>query len=203
MRARLSSPTSLKHLSYFATTSTPRTDTHISSKSFFVSTTLTTPTFLGLQTPQAESKPNYSTQKAILFHKDRKPSASNLATMPTCSHMGLGSIGLSHTGASPSWLTPRTSMRSWSEEEGGSSRLRPQEHTLCVFVFAVCPGLALSSMQIFDSQSCFLTCHQPKSKSPNNPRSLASRDTATPISRPVFMIFRSFNINPVIDVRPR
>ena len=26
---------------------------------------------------------------------------------------------------------------------------------------------------------------------------------ATPISRPVFMIFRSLNLNPVIDVRPR
>jgi hypothetical protein len=30
-----------------------------------------------------------------------------------------------------------------------------------------------------------------------------SRDTATPISRPVFMLFRSFNPNPVIDARPR
>jgi len=26
---------------------------------------------------------------------------------------------------------------------------------------------------------------------------------ATPISRPVFMIYLSFNLNPVIDVRPR
>jgi ABC-type thiamine transport system ATPase subunit len=36
-----------------------------------------------------------------------------------------------------------------------------------------------------------------------NPRSTTSRDTATPISRPVFMIFRSFNLNAVIDVRTR
>ena len=32
---------------------------------------------------------------------------------------------------------------------------------------------------------------------------LMSRDTATPISRPVYMISRSFNLNPVIDARPR
>ena len=30
-----------------------------------------------------------------------------------------------------------------------------------------------------------------------------SRDTATPISRPVYMLSRSFNLNPVIDARPR
>jgi hypothetical protein len=30
-----------------------------------------------------------------------------------------------------------------------------------------------------------------------------SRDTATPISRPVYMLFPSFNLNPVIDARPR
>ena len=30
-----------------------------------------------------------------------------------------------------------------------------------------------------------------------------SRDTATSISRPVYMIFRISNLNPVIDVRPR
>ena len=29
------------------------------------------------------------------------------------------------------------------------------------------------------------------------------RDTATPISRPVFMIFRSYNPNPVIGKRTR
>ena len=29
------------------------------------------------------------------------------------------------------------------------------------------------------------------------------RDTATPISRPVFMLSRIFNLNPVIDVRTR
>ena len=34
-------------------------------------------------------------------------------------------------------------------------------------------------------------------------RSTTSRDTATPISRPVYMISRSFNPNPVIDARPR
>ncbi len=33
--------------------------------------------------------------------------------------------------------------------------------------------------------------------------SRTSRDTATPISRPVYMILRSFNLNPVIDVRSR
>jgi hypothetical protein len=33
--------------------------------------------------------------------------------------------------------------------------------------------------------------------------SRTSRDTATPISRPVYMPYRSFNINPVIDARPR
>jgi hypothetical protein len=36
-----------------------------------------------------------------------------------------------------------------------------------------------------------------------NSRSRTSRDTATPISRPVYMIFRSFNLNSVIDTRPR
>jgi len=30
-----------------------------------------------------------------------------------------------------------------------------------------------------------------------------SRDTATPISRPVFMLSSSSNLNPVIDTRPR
>jgi hypothetical protein len=35
----------------------------------------------------------------------------------------------------------------------------------------------------------------------NNKRT--RRDTATPISRPVYMLSRSFNLNPVIDVRPR
>lgn len=34
-------------------------------------------------------------------------------------------------------------------------------------------------------------------------RSRTSRDTATPISRLVFMIFRSFNLNPACDTRPR
>ena len=29
------------------------------------------------------------------------------------------------------------------------------------------------------------------------------RDTATPISRPIDMIFRGFNLNPVIEARPR
>ena len=29
------------------------------------------------------------------------------------------------------------------------------------------------------------------------------RDTATPISRPVYMLFRNSNLNPVIDARPR
>ena len=33
--------------------------------------------------------------------------------------------------------------------------------------------------------------------------SRTSRDTATPISRPVYMLFRSCNLNPVIDARPR
>jgi hypothetical protein len=32
---------------------------------------------------------------------------------------------------------------------------------------------------------------------------LMRRDTATPISRPVYMLLRSFNLNPVIDARPR
>ena len=36
-----------------------------------------------------------------------------------------------------------------------------------------------------------------KEKKENKPRH------ATPISRPVYMIFRSFNLNPVIDVRSR
>jgi hypothetical protein len=36
-----------------------------------------------------------------------------------------------------------------------------------------------------------------------NQRSRTSRDTATPISRPVYMIFRIFNLNPVIDARSR
>jgi ABC-type thiamine transport system ATPase subunit len=35
----------------------------------------------------------------------------------------------------------------------------------------------------------------------NKPKT--SRDTATPISRPVYMLFRSFNLHPVIDARPR
>jgi len=34
-------------------------------------------------------------------------------------------------------------------------------------------------------------------------KSTTSRDTATPISRPVYMTFRNFNLNPVIDARPR
>ena len=34
-------------------------------------------------------------------------------------------------------------------------------------------------------------------------RSPTSRDTATPISRPVYMLYRNSNLNPVIDVRPR
>ena len=33
--------------------------------------------------------------------------------------------------------------------------------------------------------------------------SKTSRDTATPISRPVYMLFPTFNLNPVIDARPR
>ena len=36
-----------------------------------------------------------------------------------------------------------------------------------------------------------------------NSRSRASRVMTTPISRPVYMIFRSFNLNPVIDARRR
>jgi hypothetical protein len=36
-----------------------------------------------------------------------------------------------------------------------------------------------------------------------NRRKRTSRDTATPNSRPVYMLLRSFNINPVIDARPR
>ena len=32
---------------------------------------------------------------------------------------------------------------------------------------------------------------------------LMSRDTATPISRLVYMLFRSYNLNPVIDARLR
>ena len=36
-----------------------------------------------------------------------------------------------------------------------------------------------------------------------NNSSTTSRDTATLISRPVYMIFRSFNLNPVIDARSR
>jgi hypothetical protein len=34
-------------------------------------------------------------------------------------------------------------------------------------------------------------------------RGRTSRDTATPISRPVYMILRNFNTNPVIDTRSR
>jgi hypothetical protein len=29
------------------------------------------------------------------------------------------------------------------------------------------------------------------------------RDTATPISRPVYMLYRNFNLNPVIEVHSR
>ena len=36
-----------------------------------------------------------------------------------------------------------------------------------------------------------------------NGRKRTRRGTATPISRPVYMVLRSFNINPVIDARPR
>ena len=36
-----------------------------------------------------------------------------------------------------------------------------------------------------------------------NRRFRTRRDTATPISRPVFMLTRNFNPNPVIDTRPR
>ena len=42
-----------------------------------------------------------------------------------------------------------------------------------------------------------------KTTSNENSLSRTSRDTATPISRPVYMSFCNFNINPVIDVRPR
>jgi hypothetical protein len=38
---------------------------------------------------------------------------------------------------------------------------------------------------------------------PQSNQSRTSRDTATPISRPVYMLVRIFNINPVIDARPR
>jgi hypothetical protein len=34
-------------------------------------------------------------------------------------------------------------------------------------------------------------------------RGTTSRDTATPISRPVYMLSRNLNLNPVIDARPR
>ena len=42
-----------------------------------------------------------------------------------------------------------------------------------------------------------------RSDATREPRRRTSRDTATPISRPVYMIVRSFNLTPVIDVRPR
>jgi hypothetical protein len=37
----------------------------------------------------------------------------------------------------------------------------------------------------------------------SNQTSRTSRATATPISRPVFMLTHSFNLNPVIDARSR
>ena len=36
-----------------------------------------------------------------------------------------------------------------------------------------------------------------------NQRRRTIRDTATPISRPVYMLLRNSILNPVIDVRPR
>ncbi len=41
-----------------------------------------------------------------------------------------------------------------------------------------------------------------KRRRPNG-QGITSRDTATPISRPVYMIFRNSNLNTVIDTRPR
>jgi hypothetical protein len=43
----------------------------------------------------------------------------------------------------------------------------------------------------------------PSTVDPDNRRGRTSRDTANPISRPVYMLVRSFNINPVIDDRSR
>jgi len=43
----------------------------------------------------------------------------------------------------------------------------------------------------------------PRSKASLNEERRTSRDTATPISRPVYMLSHNSNLNPVIDVRPR
>lgn len=43
----------------------------------------------------------------------------------------------------------------------------------------------------------------PRSKASTNEERRTSRDTATPISRPVCMVSRNYNPKPVIDARPR
>jgi Na+/H+-dicarboxylate symporter len=43
----------------------------------------------------------------------------------------------------------------------------------------------------------------PRSKASLNEERRVSRDTVTPISRPVYMLSYNSNINPVIDTRPR